>query len=187
MLKKKQRANQEVNAGSMADIAFLLLIFFLVTTTIASDKGVAVVLPPKVEQEVEVKMKERNVYNILINSQDQLLANDEVLTVDDLKAKVKAFVLNNGKDPKLSESPQEAVISIKTDRGTSYEMYINVRDELYLSFDEMRAAYLKVPLKEYMEWNSDDKLKEKHKEKLDRARDMIPRKISDAESSDIGG
>ena len=107
------RQNAEVNAGSMADIAFLLLIFFLVTTTIASDKGIAVLLPPKKESQEEIKMKQRNIFNILINSQDQMLAEDNPAELSDIKEMVKDFVTNNGKDPQSSESPEKAVVSLK--------------------------------------------------------------------------
>lgn len=184
MIKKKEKENPEVNSGSMADIAFLLLIFFLVTTTIASDKGVAVMLPPKAEQQDDVKVKERNVFNILINSQDGILANDEVLTVEQLREKVREFVLNNGKDANLSVSPDKAIVSIKTDRGSSYEIYIKIRDMLNFTYDEMRAQYLKVPLEDYMEWLGD---METHGSKVKDAKKAIPKMISDAEPTKIGG
>ncbi len=83
--KKGNRPSAEVNTGSMADIAFLLLIFFLVTTTIASDKGIPVMLPPKVEQETDVKVKERNVFNVLINSNDMLLVEEEPMDLKGLE------------------------------------------------------------------------------------------------------
>ncbi len=181
---RSSRQSTEVNAGSMADIAFLLLIFFLVTTTIASDKGIAVLLPPKKESQEEIKMKQRNIFNILINSQDQMLAEDSPIELKEIKEKVKEFVLNNGKDPESSESPEKAVVSLKTDRGTSYEMYISVLDELKQGYNELRAQYLNMSIEEY------DKLDEKnpdHKDKLKDARAAIPYQVSDAEPTDIGG
>lgn len=178
------RQSTEVNAGSMADIAFLLLIFFLVTTTIASDKGIAVLLPPKKETQEEIKMKQRNIFNILINSQDMMLAEDQPTELKDLKEMVKEFVMNNGKDPDSSESPDKAVVSLKTDRGTSYEMYITVLDELKTGYNELRAQYLNMSLDEY---NKLDDKNPDDKEKLKDARDAIPYQVSDAEPTDIGG
>lgn len=172
----------EVNAGSMADIAFLLLIFFLVTTTIASDKGIRVLLPPKKENQDEIKIKQRNIFNIQINSKDMLLAEDEPSKISDLKAKVKKFVLNNGKDPDSSESPQKAIVSLKADRGTSYEMYVAVVDELKIAYNELRAEHLNISFDKY---SSLDPKHEDHKEMLSRARKEIPYQVSDAEPTDL--
>jgi biopolymer transport protein ExbD len=92
--------SQEVNAGSMADIAFLLLIFFLVTTTIASDKGILNILPPKQDPNQpppEVELNERNIFNILINANDQLLIEGEFrTTTEGLSDEIKKFILNFG-------------------------------------------------------------------------------------------
>ncbi|GAA4837665.1 biopolymer transporter ExbD [Algivirga pacifica] len=197
MKKKKNRQNSEVNAGSMADIAFLLLIFFLVTTTIATDKGVAVMLPPKAENQTIVKQKERNIFNILINSQDQLLAEDQVVEVDQLKELVQEFVINPAKKSNLSEAPTKAIVSIKTDRGTSYEMYIRVRDELNYAYDELRARQMGVSIEKFQEMEeflketvqSDVERREQEllEGRMDEVKKVIPKMISDAEPSDIGG
>ncbi|GAB4329568.1 MAG: biopolymer transporter ExbD [Flammeovirgaceae bacterium] len=178
---KGRRMKQEINAGSMADIAFLLLIFFLVTTTIASDKGVAVMLPPKLENQ-EVKIKEKNVFNILINSKDQLLADNEVLELKQIKDKVKAFVDNNGVNPELSDSPKDAIVSIKTDRGTSYKMYIGVLDEVKKAYNELRAKSVGLSLEDY---NKLDPKKPADEEKLDKAKEAYPYQVSDAEPSEV--
>ena len=183
MITRKKRSASEVNASSMADIAFLLLIFFLVTTTIASDKGIAVLLPPKKTEENEVKLKERNIFNILINSQDRLLVEGEPLRdITLLKDKVKEFVNNKGIDVKSSENPNKAVVSLKTDRGTSYEMYIRVYDDLKRAYHEIRAEYLRIDLAEY---NKLDKKDPDQKEMYDKARKEYPIQISDAEPTDI--
>ncbi|MCS6832153.1 MAG: biopolymer transporter ExbD [Flammeovirgaceae bacterium] len=179
---RSKRMKQEINAGSMADIAFLLLIFFLVTTTIASDKGVAVLLPPKLENQ-EVKIKEKNLFNILINSKDMLLADNEIIDIKQLKDKVKAFVDNNGKDPNLSDSPKDAIVSIKTDRGTSYKVYITVLDEVKKAYNELRAKAVGLTLEEY---NKLDPKKDADKEKLDKAKEAYPYQVSDAEPSEVG-
>ncbi|WP_020533875.1 ExbD/TolR family protein [Flexithrix dorotheae] len=179
---RSKRQSTEVNAGSMADIAFLLLIFFLVTTTIASDKGIYVQLPPKKEEQQEIKLKQRNIFNILINSQDKMLVEEEPLELSELKETVKEFITNNGKDPKSSESPQKAVVSLKTDRGTSYEQYILVVDELKQAYNELRAEYLGITLEEF---NELDRKTDEGEEMYDRARQAFPYQVSDAEPTDI--
>ena len=181
-MKKSNRQSSEINSGSMADIAFLLLIFFLVTTTIASDKGISILLPPKNEDQQDVKLNERNIFNILINSNDQLLLEDEPGEVADIQPLVSRFLTNNGKNPKSSESPQDAVVSLKTDRGTTYEVYINVYDELKVTYNRLRAEFLGITLEQY---NELDKKDPEHKEMLDRASDEFPFRVSDAEPTDI--
>lgn len=184
--KRGNRPGAEVNSGSMADIAFLLLIFFLVTTTIASDKGLPVMLPPKKENQEDIKIKERNIFNILVNSNDLLLVEEQVMDISQLKEAAKKFITNNGQDPESSESPKKAVLSFKTDRGTSYEMYIKVRDNLKQAYAELRAAHLGVSLSEYMEI-AKERDEPDNKEKYDKAKDAFPEMISDAEPSDVGG
>lgn len=127
-----------VNSGSMADIAFLLLIFFLVTTTIQQDKGLMLKLPPMPEEIVEVDIHERNLFKILINAQDQYLVEGDIRTdVLGLSEEVKTFVMNRGKNPSLSDSPKDAIISIKASRGTSYQHYI-------AALDEVKRAYYSI-------------------------------------------
>ena len=101
MIQKKKRESVEVNASSMADIAFLLLIFFLVTTTIASDKGLSIRLPPKNDEQVEIKLKERNIFNVLVNSNNQLLVEEQPMKVEKLKTAAKEFIMNNGRGRKI--------------------------------------------------------------------------------------
>ncbi len=133
----------EINAGSMADIAFLLLVFFLVTTTIQTDAGLYQMLPQWVDKSDEVEPKpknKRNVLQIKITASDQLIVesgqesaqiNFEVLN---LKAKAIEFLTNNDKTPALSEKMTKAVIVLQNDNGTSYDMYLRV-------FNELNAAY----------------------------------------------
>jgi biopolymer transport protein ExbD len=137
------RPVQEVNAGSMADIAFLLLIFFLVTTTIDTDKGIAIKLPPMPEENQpknDIRIKERNVLKVLVNSNDMLLVDGELLDIKELKRKTKDFIDNPTKNPDLAESPQKAIVSLKNDRGTSYNLYIQVHNELKAAYNELRDA-----------------------------------------------
>lgn len=183
--RKRNRPSAEVNSGSMADIAFLLLIFFLVTTTIASDKGIAVLLPPDQEDRVDVKIKERNIFNVLINSNDMLLVEEEVMDVTRLKAEAKKFISNRGADPASSESPAKAIISLKTDRGTSYEKYIEVRDILKQAYAELRAEFLGVSLEEYY-FIYENRKEAEYQEKYKTVRDEYPEQVSDAEPSDTG-
>jgi biopolymer transport protein ExbD len=183
---KKERKAQEINASSMADIAFLLLIFFLVTTTIASDKGLAVQLPPKKTNQDIAEVNQRNVFKILINSYDRLLVEDEVGELAKIKEQVKEFLTNEGVKENLSENPTKAVVSIKTDRGTSYERYVAVMDEVKKAYTEVRAAYVGVSPKEFLETVSPAKTP-KDKELYEKARAKYPYQVSDAEPTSIGG
>ena len=140
MRKRKTRPLQEVNASSMADIAFLLLIFFLVTTTINVDKGILHKLPPKEDEPPEViEFNQNNVMNILVNKYDQMLVRGELMEVDELREKAREFLQNYGRDPELSDNPQKAVVSLKNDRGTSYNIYIRVQNELKAAYRDLRC------------------------------------------------
>ena len=122
----------------MADIAFLLLIFFLVTTTIDVDTGIGMVLPPKLEEDVTPPpIRERNVLKILVNEQGQVLLEDAPSAVNLIRDEVKKHVLNNGADPRYSESTDKALVSIKTARQTPYDAYIQVLDEVWMAYFEM--------------------------------------------------
>lgn len=136
--KKRKRTDPEIPTASMADIAFLLLIFFLVTTTIDVDTGIGMVLPPKLEEDVEPPpIKERNVLKILVNEQGLVLLEDLPSSVTLIREEVKKHVLNNGVDLMYSESPNRALISIKTARQTPYNAYIEVLDEVWMAYFEM--------------------------------------------------
>lgn len=149
---RNKRAIPEINAGSMADIAFLLLIFFLVTTTMDVDKGINRKLPAWEEepppQDPQDKVKEKNIFTVLVNSNDQLLVEDDYLGLDQLRRKAKEFINNNGdgsceqctgiRNPKSSDNPKKAIISLQNDRGTSYDMYIRVQNELVAAYTELR-------------------------------------------------
>lgn len=141
---ESKRKIPEINAASMADIAFLLLIFFLMLTTIASDKGIFRKLPPWPDENTpppEVDVNQRNVFIILVNSQDRLLVEGDVMNVRDLREATKEFIANPAGRKDLAVSPQEAVVSLKADRGTSYDMYITVNNELAAAYNELRDEY----------------------------------------------
>ncbi|MGL1885968.1 MAG: biopolymer transporter ExbD [Reichenbachiella sp.] len=214
MGKGKDRPAAEVNSGSMADIAFLLLIFFLVTTTIANDKGIAMLLPPKPdpnqEDEIEIKMHDRNIFKILANSQDRLLVEDEPMQdVKQLRSMIKDFVLNfrkpsvdgiqlynslpaslrsfvnkNGKREDYSDEPGKAVVSFKADRGTSYELYISVLDEINAAYNEIYGQRVGISAEEFLLL---DKKDPEQKAMYKEARKGIPRAISIAEPNKIRG
>jgi biopolymer transport protein ExbD len=209
MAKSKSRMSQEVNAGSMADIAFLLLIFFLVTTTIASDKGILNVLPPKLDPNnppPEIDKNERNIFTILVNANDDLLVEGEYReSADGLDEDIKAFVLNFGapdedaqalfnslpqslraqakRDPESSDHPGEAVVSIKTNRGTSYEKYLEVFDLAKKAYFDIYAERVNLETAEYRTLPGND---DAEKALIDRGKEGIPMAISVAEPDKIG-
>ena len=179
MGKSKNRMSNEINAGSMADIAFLLLIFFLVTTTIAEDKGVLVKLPPwSNEPPPEMKLNSRNVYSVLVNAQNQLLVRGELMDISELKDNTKVFILNPQQLSNMSESPTKALISIKNDRGTEYATYLEVYNELKAAYNELweEAAMARFGN------NLDECTSAQQKE----IRDAIPLVISEAEPTKFG-
>lgn len=149
-----KRAAPEVNAGSMADIAFLLLIFFLVTTTIEKDKGLLRSLPPIDDSQVEPPViKQKNLFTVLINRNNQLLVEDEQMELKDLRQAAIDFLDNGGstnaagescdyckgkRDASSSDHPDKAIISMKHDRETSYEQYMDVQNELVAAYNFLR-------------------------------------------------
>lgn len=210
MARSKGRMSQEVNAGSMADIAFLLLIFFLVTTTIASDKGILNYLPPKQDPNVpppDIKKNERNIFNVLINANNDLLVEGEYRRkAEGLDKDFKSFILNFGapdeeavalfnslpaslqaqalRKSDSSDDPGEAVISIKTNRGTSYEVFLEVFDMAKKAYFEIYAERVGLTADEYRKLSGED---EASKAIQDRGKEGIPMAISIAEPDKIGG
>jgi len=183
----------EVNAGSMADIAFLLLIFFLVTTTMDSDTGLARTLPPVVpkDEPPPPPIKERNVFAVLINSQNQLLVEGEPLDISQLKDKAKEFIENPERKDNLPEFKEvevpllgvvevsKGVISLQTDRGTEYQVYLMVQNELAKAYNELRQELAKKKFgKDY---------KDLDEEEQKAVRMVFPQKISEAEPKNVGG
>lgn len=135
--RRNNREEGEIPTAGMADIAFLLLIFFLLVTTINVDTGIGMTLPPKLEDQDPPPVKERNLFNILVNAQGELLVEDEPANIGQLRQRVKAHVTNFGEEPDLSVSPDDAVISIKTDAQTPYDTYIQVLDEVWMAYREI--------------------------------------------------
>lgn len=134
---RSSKNSAHIDSSSMADIAFLLLIFFLVTTTINVDTGIGMVLPPPADDQ-EVKVLQRNQMNILVNAEGNIMMDDAMVGIDDVKPILKQFINNYGEDPELSVSPQSAVISILTQAETPYRIYIDMLDEVMGTYNELR-------------------------------------------------
>ena len=156
-----KRKVQEINAGSMADIAFLLLIFFLVATTMNVDTGLARMLPPlppENQKTEDIKVKQRNILLVLVNGAGQLMAGtqglQELIDLRELKDKTKEFILNPYDLDELPEKEDTeielpdggkwvypvsmGVVSLQTTRDTNYQAYIMVQNELTRAFNEVR-------------------------------------------------
>ena len=141
---RKSRKIPEINAGSMADIAFLLLVFFLVTTTMDQQKGLRVQLPPYPDPNVPppvVEQNDRNVLEVLVNSGDQLLVERKPLRINQLTELTKRHIQNEGRLPNFADSSQAAIVSLKKDRGTSVQRYVEVYNELIRAYVEARDEY----------------------------------------------
>jgi len=175
----RDRMTNEINAGSMADIAFLLLIFFLVTTTIVEDKGLLVKLPPWSDEAPEItKLKTRNVFSVLVNASNELLVRGEQTRIEDLRTRAKEFIMNPQRREDLAESPKKAIISLKNDRGTQYETYFEVYNELQAAYNELRnEEALKRYGKEYDLCTNQQRLE---------IRNDIPLILSEAEPTSFG-
>ncbi len=190
MAKQKKKV-PDLNAGSMADISFLLLIFFLVTTTMDVDSGITRRLPPPVENpEQDVKVKERNIMNVMINKYDKMLVNGKPGDITTLKEMTKQFITPNPNDEKAPETEvkeiellgnvlmSKGVVSLKNDRGTSYLMYISVQNELARAFNEMKDE---MSLKYFGQHYAD--LTDQGK--IDAINKAVPVRISEAEPEEI--
>jgi len=176
----RNKSAPEVNAGSMADIAFLLLIFFLVTTQIAEDKGIRVMLPPWSDEEPDItKLKTRNVFSVLVNAQNQLLVRGEVADIGQLRERAKEFISNPRRMEDLAEDPKKAIISLKNDRGTNYKTYLTVYNELKAAYNELWND-----LSQQLYEKDYTYLSIKQKKII---KERLPLVISEAEPSDFGG
>jgi biopolymer transport protein ExbD len=199
-----RRSAPEVNAGSMADIAFLLLIFFLVTTTMEKDKGIARQLPPIQDERVDPpKIKKKNLFIVLVNKNDQLLVNDNPLDLKNLREEAIEFLDNGGassntaeycnyckgkRSESSSDNPNKAVISVQNDRLTSYNMYIAVQNELVAAYNFLRDRESKrlygwdfTVVKQEIDAGTFIGDKEDVQEKLKAIQKMYPLKLSEAQ------
>lgn len=238
MLRKRAKQGPgEINAGSMADIAFLLLIFFLVTTTMDTDAGILRLLPPVVDEPVISDVNKRNVYEVLVNDADMLLVEGQMMDIKDLRAGAKEFMTNPTNNPDLPEKhkvtaaectqkiaefkagvasasneadkqafqdlldkwedrlnavkllgdymelPNSALISLQTGSKTSYNMYVQVQNELEGGIKELRDELCKEKFgrkfSELDEKNDDDKVL------IKAIRMVYPQRVSEAEPVDL--
>jgi biopolymer transport protein ExbD len=182
------RTTPEIPNASMADIAFLLLTFFLVTTTIANDRGLQILLPPPPEkQQEDVKIQERNMFKIQVNSSDALLVEGEPMDdVTGLKDMIKKFILNKGADPNSSDNPMKAIVSYKTDRGTSHKRFIQILDIIQNAYYDIYADQAGVTNKRFREAASDQN-DQTNREIYTKGTAGIPMAVSIAEPTKVGG
>ena len=181
------RSTPEIPNASMADIAFLMLIFFLVTTTISNDRGLSIQLPPPPEaQQEDVKIQEHNMFKIQVNSSDALLVEGNPMSdISGLKEDIKKFVLNNGSDPLSSDNPEKAIVSYKTDRGTSHRRFVEILDIIQAAYYDIYASQAGVTNKRFREAASD--LADGENRKIyDKGRLGIPMQVSIAEPTKVG-
>ena len=204
----RRKGAPEVNAGSMADIAFLLLIFFLVTTTIETDAGLDRMLPPIEPPETDVVIKQKNIFTVSINKSGQLLVEEELLNLDDLRNAAIAFLDNGGaasgspeycnycqgkRDASSSDNPQKAIISLKNDRETAYKTYITVQNELVGAYNDLRNREARRLYNrdftemesEYLNPETPSSVRDELKDKVKRIQELFPQKLSEAETSKI--
>jgi len=190
MGKKKVPA---MNTSSTADIAFLLLCYFLMTTTMGSQTGLSRRLPPMPDKNQKVedqKVNRRNIIQVKINSADRILAGSEPIDVSQLKDKIKEFLTNPANDPNLPEKEiqniegfgeypvSKGVISLQNDRGTSYQAYIAVQNELVKAVNEIREDFSRKNYgKSFVLLTEDEQAIVKK---------PIPQFISEAEPKDVG-
>jgi len=196
-----RREIPEINAGSMADIAFLLLIFFLVTTTMDTDTGLIRKLPPVVDDvPEEIKQKQRNIFEILVNSNDQLLVEGEYMQITDLREAAKAFIASEPGNPNMPEfkdteieglgvvQVSKQIISLQNDMGTSYGMYIKVQNELVAAYNELRNEFAQQKFnKPYTELVQKAGSSDAMKMKMKAVKKFYPQRISEAEPKKVGG
>ncbi|MEC7880278.1 MAG: biopolymer transporter ExbD [Bacteroidota bacterium] len=203
------RKSPDVNAGSMADIAFLLLIFFLVTTTIETDSGINRKLPPMEDQIDPPIIREKNIFTVVVNKYSQILVEEKLTDIKDIRRLAMDFLDNGGgrgdeacdyckgdRNPRSSDNPDKAVISLKNDRETPYKSYIAVQNELVAAYNELRDREFKNRYPNegltYFEADfiySDPRTtvaqKTNLKEKLDVVKKLYPQKLSEAEPSKV--
>ncbi|MDX9747620.1 MAG: biopolymer transporter ExbD [Paludibacter sp.] len=189
------RKLNEINASSMADISFLLLIFFLVTTSMNVSTGLTRRLPPPLppdQQPQDVDINKRNLFVVKINSMNQLLVQGEELNIRELKDKAKEFIENKDNDPNLPvrvmndfdligpmEYTKDHVISVQNDVDTQYQVYIDVQNELVAAYNELREELSKMQFGK--------SFKDLNEEQQKVVQEVYPQKISEAEPKNYGG
>ena len=193
---KKKRKMPGLNTSSTADISFMLLIFFLVTTSMDTDQGLARTLPKPPEDDQlnnEIKVKERNILNIRINKDNYVMIGEDYASLEDVKERAKEFIKNENDSPNMPERKpkkikelgktrmvtENHVISVQTDRGTDYGVYFAVQDALVAAYNELRDEISKQEFGFRYEFLTKDQQKA--------IREIYPQKISEAEPKKYGG
>lgn len=199
-----KRSAPEINAGSMADIAFLLLIFFLVTTTIDKDKGLVRQLPPPLDENIVPPIiKQKNLFVVLVNGNNDLLVEDEPMELKDLRQAAIDFLDNGGipagqeghcefcqgaRSPSSSDNPDKAIISMSSARKTNYTTYIAVQNELGAAYNELRDresqrlfGWKYTEVDAAIKAGNYEGNVEKAKERIKEIKALIPFKLSEAE------
>ncbi|MBN2766327.1 MAG: biopolymer transporter ExbD [Paludibacteraceae bacterium] len=191
----KKRKSGEINSSSMADLAFLLLIFFLVTTSMSTNTGLSRRLPPPLppDQPIPpVDINKRNLFVVKVNSMNELMVQGELMELRDLRKKTKEFIKNDNNDPNMPkkelvnipligeiEVTKEHVISLQNDVDTQYQAYIDVQNELVAAYNELRNELAVQKFGKLF-----DELEEDQKKAV---QDVYPQKISEAEPKNYGG
>lgn len=197
----RRGAPPEVNAGSMADIAFLLLIFFLVTTTIETDAGLDRMLPPIEPPDTDVVIKQKNIFTVNINKNGQLLVEEELMDLKNLREAAMAFLDNGGdgtcnyckgrRDESSSDNPTKAIISLKNDRETKYGTYITVQNEIVGAYNDLRnreaqrlfgSDFTEMEAR-YLNPETPQEIRDELKDKVQKVQDLFPQKFSEAETT----
>ncbi|MDA3883617.1 MAG: biopolymer transporter ExbD [Bacteroidales bacterium] len=193
-----RRLVPEINSSSMADIAFMLLIFFLVATTMETDKGLSRTLPPYVppEEQEEIKVIEKNLFVVFLNKNDNLMIEKKPAHINELRERCVDFLMhmnNNSEDNTYpgyetqdismlgggQQRVTKAIVSIQNDRGSSYDNYIEVQNEVVAAYNIVRDTYArKFFNKKFDDLNEDE---------YNAIKELIPQKISEAEPKNIGG
>ena len=181
-----------LNTTSTGDIAFLLLIFFLVATTMDVDKGIQRRLPPMPDEnqkQQDIKVNRRNIVVVRINAQDRILAGGTPMDITQVKDQIKEFITNPANSESLPEKEMKdiegfgqyavskGVVSLQNDRGTSYSAYLRVQNEIVKAFNEIRDEFAML--------NYGSKYADLDEEKQRIVRDAVPQSISEAEPKDV--
>jgi len=192
-MKRKKRKIPTVNSTSAADFAFMILLFFLLTTSMDVDQGMARRLPPppNPNQQTEMRIRERNILKVFINTQNQILCGGEYVELRGLKDKVKAFIVNESNNDHMPEKiekdipyfgkmmvTENHVISLQNDRGTQYQAYIDVQNELMAAYTELRDEISR------RQWGR--RFADLNEDQQGAVTDIFPQKISEAEPKSYG-
>lgn len=183
----------EINASSQADIAFLLLVFFLITTTMDVDKGISRRLPPMQEdqKQEDVKINRRNTIIVRISASDRIMVGTEAMDVSQIKDKIIEFITNPTNNPNMPEKEiknikgfgnyavSKGVISLQNDKGTTYHKYIEVQNEIVRAVNEVRDQFSQ------QHFSKKFSLLDEEHQKI--VKEAIPQNISEAEPKDVKG